>query len=65
MSSVTAQLLAQYDTLPVEEKREFVEALFRRLPPLDSGPLDDGQISAAGDQLAAMLDKEENDAATR
>ena len=65
MSSVTAQLLAQYDTLPVEEKRQFVEALFRRLPPLDSGPLDDGQISAAGDQLAAMLDKEENDAATR
>lgn len=65
MSSATAQLLAQFDTLPAEEKREFVDALFRRLPPLDSGPLDDAQIAAAGDQLAAMLDKEENDAATR
>jgi len=65
MSSATAQLLAQYETLAAEEKREFVEELFRRLPPLDSGPLDDAQIAAAGDQLAAMLDEEENDAATR
>jgi len=65
MSSTTAQLLAQFDTLPAEEKREFVDALFRRLPPLDSGPLEDAQIAAAGDQLAAILDEEENDAATR
>ena len=65
MSSVTAQLLAQYETLPAEEKREFVDELFRRLPRFDSGPLDDALIAAAGDQMAAMLDKEENDAATR
>lgn len=65
MSSTTAQLLAQFDTLPAEEKREFVNALFRRLPPLDSGTLEDDDLALAGDQVAVMLDKEENDAVAR
>jgi len=65
MSSATAELLAQYDTLPAEEKREFVDALFGRLLPLDSGPLGDEEPALAGDQAAAMLDKEENDAVAR
>jgi hypothetical protein len=33
------------------------------MPPLDSGALEDDDLAAAGDQVAAMLDKEENDAA--
>lgn len=65
MSSATAELLAQYDTLTAEEKREFVDALFRRLPPLDSGPPEDEDLALAGDQVAAMLDEEENDAVAR
>jgi hypothetical protein len=63
MSSATSQLLAQYETLPVTDKQEFVNALLRRMPPLDSGALEDDDLAAAGDQVAAMLDKEENDAA--
>ena len=65
MSSVTAQLLVQYETLSLEEKRQFVNALLRRMPPLDSGELEDEEIAAAGDGMAALLGKEENDAATR
>lgn len=65
MSSATAQLLAQYETLPVSEKQEFVNALLRRMPPLDSGVLEDEELAVAGDQIAAMLDKEENDPTAR
>ena len=65
MSSAASQLLAQYETLPIEAKREFLQEVFRRLPPLDSGPLEDEPLAQAGDQLAALLDREENDAAAR
>ena len=65
MSSETAQLLAAFDALPVAEKQDFVAELFRRLPQFDSGPLDDGDVARAGDELAAMLDREEHDTQTR
>ena len=65
MSSTTARLLAQFDTLPAEERQEFVNALFRRLPPLGSGPLEDEELAMPGDQVAAMLDNEENHAVSR
>jgi hypothetical protein len=63
MSAETAQLLAAFEALPMPEKQMFVRELFRRLPPYDSGPLDDEEVARAGDQLAAMLEQEENDAA--
>lgn len=65
MSTITANLLSAYEALPGEEKQAFVRELFHRLPPLDSGPLDDEELAAAGDQLAAMLEQEEEDASTR
>ena len=65
MSAETAHLLAAFEALPVPEKQVFVKELFRRLPPHDSGPLDDDEVALAGDQLAAMLEQEENDAPTR
>jgi hypothetical protein len=65
MSAETAQLLAAFEALPTEEKQSFVRELFRRLPPLDSGPLDDEEVARAGDEIAAMLDREEHDAQAR
>ncbi len=65
MSAETAQLLAAYEALPVQEKQMFVRELFQRLPPVDSGPLEDEDVARAGDIIAAMLDQEERDAQTR
>ena len=65
MSAETAELLASFDALPAAEKQTFVKELFRRLPPLDSGPLNDEVVAFAGDELATTLDREEHDAQAR
>ena len=65
MSSATAKLLSEFESLRVEEKQEFVREVLRHLPPWDSGPLDDEVAAAAGDQLDRLLEQEENDAQTR
>jgi hypothetical protein len=59
MSAATAKLLTEFEALKVEEKQEFVRELIRHLPPWDSGPYSDDMAAAAGDQLAAMIEKEE------
>jgi len=61
MSTETAQLLAAYETLPATEKEAFVRELFRRLPPYDSGPLDDATVALAGDEMAARMEAEEHE----
>jgi hypothetical protein len=65
MSSQTAQLLSEFDSLPVQEKQVFVKELFRRMPPIDSGGLSDDELAMAGDAMAAMLDEEERATKTR
>lgn len=65
MSSTTARLIAEFEGLPVEEKQIFVKELFYRMPAFDSGPLHDEEVACAGDDLAAMLEKEENAALAR
>ncbi len=65
MSAAAAKLLSEYEALPSVEKEEFARALLLRLPPLDSGPLDDDLVAAAGDEIALILEQEENDAQTR
>jgi hypothetical protein len=65
VSAETARLLVAFDTLPPAEKQVFVRELFRRLPPIDSGPLEDSLVARAGDDLAAMLEDEDHDAQTR
>ena len=65
MSTATIQLLAEFEALPAEEKQVFVKEMFHRLPPIDSGSLDDEEVAHAGDALAAMLEQEENDSQTR
>ena len=60
MSSDTIALVKAFDALPPEEKLAFASAIFQRLPPVASGRLDDEEVAAAGDKIAAMLDEEEN-----
>ena len=65
MSSTCAKLIAAYESLPADEKQIVAKEILRRLPPLDSGPLDDEQVALAGDDMAAMLDEEENGSQAR
>jgi hypothetical protein len=65
MSAEIARLLVAFDTLPPAEKQVFVRELFRRLPPVDSGPLEDEVLARAGDDLAVILEGEEHAAQTR
>jgi hypothetical protein len=60
MSKETAQLLEAFEALPKEEKQVFVREVFRRLPRYDSGLLANEEIAAAGDQLTALLEKQED-----
>ena len=64
MSEKTVALLKAFEALPQQDKLDFANALLKRLPPLDSGPLDDELVAKAGDDLAAMLEAEENDSKT-
>jgi hypothetical protein len=65
MSEKTLVLLEAFDALPLQEKLDFANAVMRRLPPVDSGPLNDELVAKAGDEIAAMLQREEDDAKTR
>jgi hypothetical protein len=65
MSAVAEKVIAAFESLPAEEKQAVAKEILRRLPPFDSGPLDDNDVALAGDQLAAMLDQEENGASAR
>jgi hypothetical protein len=65
MSIVAERVLAAFESLPTQEQQAVATEIFRRLPPFDSGPLDDGGVALAGDQLATMLEGEENGSPTR
>ena len=65
MSTAATALLTAFEVLPENEKQQLVNELFRRVPPYDSGPLDDRVVARAGDELAAMLGEEEHATQTR
>ena len=65
MSTPTTTLLAAFEVLPDSEKQQFVNAVCRRLPPIDSGPLDDALVAQAGDDLTALLAQEEHETGAR
>jgi hypothetical protein len=58
MSTATAKLLS--DALQLEDKQDFVCEIIHRLPPWDSGPLNDDVAASVGDQLAAFHDDHED-----
>ncbi len=65
MSTTTTTLLAAFETLPDQEKQWFVNEVCRRMPPCDSGPLDDAVAAQAGDEQAMRLAQEEHEASAR
>ena len=65
MSGETLKLIPEFEALPMPEKQAFANGILRRLPPFDSGPLDDELVAAAGDQTSARLDEAEHGAPTR
>ena len=65
MSAETIRLINAFEALPLEEKQAFANQIFHRLPPYDSGPLDDEVAPRAGDGLAVFLEQEVNGAETR
>ena len=65
MSIVAEDVIAAFESLPAHEQQAVAREILRRLPPFDSGSLDDSDVALAGDQLAAMLEGEENASPTR
>ncbi len=67
MSKQAARLLEEFEALPAADKQAFITEILRRARefPLDSGPLSDEEIGAAGKSLFALLDQEENAAGSR
>ena len=58
-------MLAAFEMLPAAEQHVFVREILRQLPPCDSAPLDDQDAARAGDEWAALLEREENDSQAR
>lgn len=67
MSGQARRLLDEFDTLPSQEKQELAVEILRRTRemPFDSGPLEDEEIGAAGRDLFALLDQEEDGSPAR
>ena len=65
MSIVAEKVIAAFESLPAQEQQAVASEILRRLPPFDSGPLDDGEVALVGDQLAAFLEGEEYGSPTR
>ena len=65
MSTASAHVIAAYESLPAQEKQLVAKEILRRLPPFDSGPLDDEEVARAGDQMAAGFEEDEHGSQTR
>ena len=66
MSTVTVQLLEQFEKLPIEEQREFSSAILQRVAHFDYDSPSDDELTTSAAAIFAMLDlEEEEDAASR
>ena len=65
MSTETANLLKQFDELPLQEQKELSNAILKRTAKFDyEEPLDE-ELTAAAGRVFEMLDREENDTTAR
>jgi hypothetical protein len=55
----------EFRKLPLPEQREALAAILQSAAKLDYGPLSDEDLTAIAGQTFALLDREEDDAATR
>ena len=66
MSTITAQLLEEFERLPIEAQREFSDAILHRTAHLDYDAPSAEELTAAAREVFAMLDREEEaDASSR
>ena len=66
MSTATAQLLEEFERLPIEAKREFSDAILHRTAHFDYDAPSDDELTSAAREVFGMLDREEDaDAASR
>ena len=66
MSTVIAQLLEEFEKLPLDAQREFSAAILHRTAHFDYDAPSDEELTAAAREVFAMLDREEEgDAAPR
>ena len=60
MSTLTAQLLEQFEQLPADDQREFSRAILHRTAHLDYDAPSDDELTVAAREMFAMLDHEED-----
>ena len=66
MSTATAQLLEEFEKLPLDAQREFSDAILHRTAHFDYDAPSDEELTVAARGVFAMLDREEGgDAASR
>jgi hypothetical protein len=61
MSNAAAELLKQFERLPVEAQREFSAAILRRSAHFDCGIPTEAELTTAAQAVFSMLDREEGD----
>lgn len=59
MSTITAQLLEQFEKLPLEAQKEFSDAILHRTAHFDYNAPSDEELTAAAREVFGMLDREE------
>ena len=59
MTEATAQLLASFEALPLEEQHQLVAEILRRTGELPGHPLPDSHLTILADELFQQLDTEE------
>ena len=59
MSTLTAQLLEEFERLPIDAQREFSDAILHRAAHFDYDAPSDEELTGAAREVFAMLDREE------
>lgn len=59
MSSAVQEILARFEKLSEEERRDATREILRRTVPADYGPLSDDALAELADEIFVELDKRE------
>jgi hypothetical protein len=65
MSGEASELLQRFDALPLQERKEVSDLILRRAAKFDYDEPSDKELTAAAARVFEVLDREENDPATR
>ena len=65
MSTEAAKLLQLFDQLPLQEQKDLSDAILKRTAQFDYEHPSDEELTSAAARVFEMLDREEDDAASR